>query len=706
MNLRHTPLAAALLAVFSAPIIVPQAAYAQTQQTESVLPEVQVREEGSDETYAPGLSTVGGKTPTAIRDLPQSVTVINRAVLDAQNATTLTEALRNVPGITLGAGEGGNIGDNISIRGYSSRTDLFLDGMRDRAQYARETFFLDSVEVLKGPSSMLFGRGSTGGVINQVSKQAGLRDFAEVGGSIGTDSYYRGTLDINRTLSDTSAIRVNALAHTNESTRDVVDSTRYGLAGSLRFGIGTPTEVTLSAVSQRRDDIPDYGFPINTTGASKQNPARPIKQDMDNFYGFTNDKFDQDVDIANLRIEHKFSPALTLRNQTQYAIADTVANPTVNTVSGANLTRTRRARDITDESLSNQTDLIAKFDTGTVKHTLITGLELARDKYENSTFRQIGPTQSQANPVYGPFPNTSARTNLTDDDNTADTVGVYVNDTLELTKQWKLVAGLRWDRFEFDGIHVADGVASKLSQNDTMVSQRLGVLYQPTETQSYYISYGTSFNPSAEAVTLSEDNQGVDPEENTSYELGAKWDLYGGRLSLNTAVFRVEKDNARSRNEFDEVVASGKTRVDGFELSAAGRIGKNLEIFGGYSYLDGEIVNLDETAGGLQISRDGNVLPNTPKHAASLWTNYRLGGGWEVGGGAVYSAERITNNANTAVVPSYTRYDATVAYVTKKYDVRLNVLNLSDKEYFEVASGSRATPATGRMFVASMNYRF
>ncbi|MGV3743536.1 MAG: TonB-dependent receptor [Burkholderiaceae bacterium] len=703
MNLRHTPLAAALLAVFSAPVIAPQAAFAQTQQTENVLPEVQVTEEAT-ETYAPGLSTVGGRVPTAVRDIPQSVTVINRAVLDAQNATTLTDALRNVPGITLGAGEGGVIGDNINIRGFSSRTDLFLDGMRDRAQYARETFFMESVEVLKGPSSMLFGRGSTGGVINQVSKQANLREFTEVGGSIGTDSYYRTTIDMNRPLSETSAFRINALAHTNDSTRDVAESERFGVAPSLRFGIGTPTEVTISSVHQRRKDIPDYGFPFNA-GGTKENPARPIKQDRDNFYGFTDDKFDQDVDIATLRIEHKFSPNLSLRNQTQYSTARIDASPTTVTAAGV---RNRREREIKDESITNQTDVIAKFDTGSVKHTLISGIEIARDNYENQGYDWTGePNQDLSNPVYGPLGPVGTRTKTTFTDNRADTVGVYVNDTLELTKQWKLVGGLRWDRFEFDGkATTAAGVVTNSSQTDKMVSQRLGLLYQPTETQSYYVSYGTSFNPSAETVTLNADNDGVDPEKNRSVELGAKWDLMNGGLILNSSIFRVEKRNARSRNEFDEVIATGKTRVDGFELSAAGRITKNLEIFGGYTYLDGKIVNLDETAGGVQVSRDGNVLPNTPEHSATLWTNYRLGGGWEIGGGAVYASERLLNNANTSITSGYTRYDASIAYLTKQYDLRLNLQNLTDKEYFDVASGGRATPATGRTIIASVNYRF
>lgn len=704
MNRRLTPLATALLAAFAAPIAFPSAASAQVK-AETTLPEIQVHDSADNGDYATGVTSIG-KTPTPIRDIPQSVTVINRAVLDAQGATTLTEALRNVPGITLGAGEGGVIGDNINIRGYSARTDLFLDGMRDRAQYARETFFLESVEVLKGPSSMLFGRGSTGGVINQVSKEANLRELTEVGFGVGSDSTYRATADINRPLSDTSAFRISAVAHTNESTRDVIESTRYGIAPTLRFGIGTPTEVSISTVHQRRDEIPDYGFPF-AAGGVNGNPAQPVDQDRDNFYGYTDDKFDQDVDVATLRVTHKFSPNLTLRNQTQYSTARIHAMPT--TISAAGV-RNRREREIDDRSLSNQTDLIAKFDTGTLKHTLMTGVELGREEYENQGYDWTGETnQNLSAPVYGPMPAAATRARSTFTDNSADTFAVYINDTLELNKQWKLVGGLRWDRFSFDGssLNNTSSVVTTSEQTNKMLSHRLGVIYQPSETQSYYVSYGTSFNPSTEAITLSTANQNVDPEENRSLEIGGKWDLMDGALGLSGSLFRVEKSNART---FDTVLStttlSGETRVNGFEIGATGRITKNWQVFGGYTWLDGEIVSLTESRNNVQTVQDGNVLPNTPKHSASLWSTYQLGNGWEVGGGAVYSAARFGNNANSARIPGYTRYDATVAYLTKKYDVRLNLMNLTDKEYFATASGGRATPANGRTLMATLTYRF
>lgn len=701
MNRHLQPMAAALLAVFSAPLACAQTAASASSPT--ALPEVTVRDNAASNDYAPAVSSIG-KTPAALRDIPQTVTVINRAVLESQGAATLTDALRNVPGITLGAGEGGVIGDNINIRGYSARTDLFIDGMRDRGQYARDTFFLEAVEVLKGPSSMLFGRGSTGGVVNQVSKQPGLKPITEVGISAGTDSTFRTTADLNRPLSETSAFRVSAVAHTNESTRDVTESKRVGVAPSLRFGIGTPTEITISSVHQRRDDTPDYGFPF-ATGGTKANPARPVNQPHDRFYGYTDDRFDQDTDLVTARIEHKISPALTLRNQTQYSTARIDAAPTTISAAGA---RNRREREIDDRSVSNQTDLIARLQTGSVKHTLVTGVELGRDYYENQRYDWTGESsQNLDNPVYGPMPASAVRSKIDFTDNTADTFAVYANDTLELSKQWKLIGGLRWDRYAFDGTTLNDvtGAVTTMSQTDKMLSTRLGLIYQPNDAHSYYLSYGTSFNPSAETMTLTAANLNIKPEKNRSIEVGGKWDVLKG-LSLNAALFRVEKTNARSRDAFNNVVGTGETRVSGAEFGVAGQLAKNWQIFGGYTYLDGKIVDLIEFSSNTRSDRSGNILPNTPKHSATLWSTYRIGKSWEVGGGAVYSSERLVNNANTAIIDGYTRFDATVAYLTKQYDLRLNLQNLTDKQYFDVASGGRATPATGRTVLATLTYRF
>jgi catecholate siderophore receptor len=705
MHSRIHPLRAAILLALGVPATHAVAQdYLGNPPTE--LGDIEVRASKRDVyTNVTGAGGKGGLVE--LRDVPQSVTVINRVVMDSQAAVTLKDALRNVPGITLSSGEGGNIGDNINIRGYSARTDLFLDGFRDRGHYARETFFLEAVEVLKGPSSMLFGRGSTGGVINQVSKQAELRDFTNITAAAGTDDYYRTTLDFNQQLSSGAALRIAALGHKEDATRDIVEGERYGVAPSLRIGIGSDTQLSFSGIHQRAEDVPDYGLPFTPDGTA-ETPARPVDVDMNQFYGFTDDFFDQDVDAANLRIEHKFSEALSVRNLTQYSSMYTHAAPTVFPgVTDTTTGRDRRERKQEDESYYNQTDLVAKFETGGLNHTLVTGFEAGRDNFDRQAYDWTGePTQDLANPVYGPMPDTVVRTlAATRSDNSAETLALYVNETLELTKAWKLVAGVRRDEYQASAktIDNATGEVTEVERTDRMTSVRGGVLFQPARSQSYYLSYGTSFNPSAETLTISAANATLEPEENRSFEAGAKWELAEGKLAITTALFRVEKTNARSIDPLTGLTRlDGNTRVDGLELSASGQLLPNWQIFAGYTWLDGEILELTETAG----VRDGNELPNTPEHSASLWTVYGFGDGFEVGGGVVTAGKRYLNTANSALVDSYTRFDATLGYRFENYDLRLNLLNLTDEEYFESASSARATPAKGRSAIASLNYSF
>lgn len=673
--------------------------FALAQQAPQRLPEVQVRGEALSDDYAAGVATVGARTPTPVRDIPQVVNVVPRAVIDAQQANTLTDALRYVPGITLSAGEGGAIGDNINLRGQSARTDVFLDGFRDRGQYTRDTFFLESVEVLKGPSSLFFGRGSTGGVINQVSKAPGLRAHNEVGLTVGTEDYYRATADINRPFSDTGAFRIAAMAHTNHSTRDVVEAERYGVAPSLRFGIGTPTTFTLSSVHLRSEEVPDLGI-STAPGGTKANPAKPFDVDHDNFYGFTDDYFDQDVDAVTARIEHRFSPNLTLRNQTQYS--STRIDTRATNFNRNTLERSLRAREVDDTAIYNQTDLIANFNTGGIKHTLVAGVEIGRDEYErtsmtpNNTGVIIGDIN---NPDYGKLPAGFVQTPGPTTSVDATTVAAYLNDRIELNKRWKVVGGLRYDRFRAE--QKVEGTPGKLDSKDEMLSGRAGVVWQPTPTQSYYVSYGTSFNPSAEAITLSAANEDVDPEKNRSYEVGAKWDVLNGNLSLTAAVFRIEKTDARTEDPITgDIVLTGKSRTDGVEVGVAGRILPDWQVYGGYTYLDGEVRDDGDAA------LVGNTLLNTPEHNFTLWTTYRLTPEWELGGGLVRVSERLLNNENTAKVDGYTRYDLTLAYHQRDYDIRLNILNLTDEEYFEAASANRAVPAQGRTALVTATYRF
>lgn len=717
-NLRVRPLHAALIASLALPMTsLAQSATPDTPQDANpakTLGAVHVTGSVLGNSYDTDSSTIGAKTPSALRDIPQSVVVINRSLLDAQGATSFQDALRNVPGITITAAEGGTIGDNINLRGFSARTDIYLDGFRDRGQYYRDTFDLDAIEVLKGPSSMLFGRGSTGGVINQVSKLPQLTPSAQISTTVGSDDHYRVSGDFDTPFSATSAGRLNVFAQDIHSTRDVVSQRDGGIAPSLRFGIGTPTEITLSALLQRSNDAPDYGLPpVN---------GRPANVNHDNYYGFTDDRTLQTVGVFSARIDHRFNEDWSLRSQLQYShyhidARETAPNAVV-TNTGVTLNKAlgnptdlplqdllvqyaSHDRVISDRSFDSQTDLQGSFDTGSVHHTLIAGLELGHDNYDNQGYTRNGlPLVSLLDPPLEAQPANVTRTVGNHALGSADTEAVYANDTLRFNDQWQFVAGLRRDRFAADLTNTISAPAS-VSQTVYYTSVRSGLIYQPSEEQSYYVSYGTSFDPSLETLTVTNGTQNLAPETNRSYELGGKWDLAQDRLLLTAAAFQVTQDNTRTETSSGEYELDGNVRVRGVELGATGRVTEHWQLFSGYTHLNPEIIKaLDGT--------QGNILANTPRNSATAWTTYTFAQHWELGGGTTYQSLRYAANTDLVSVGGYTRWDGTVAYHQPHYDIRFNLLNAFNRKYFVgviQSDGGRSLPGAGRTELLTVTYK-
>ena len=738
--LNHTPLATALALAFAIPFATPALAQSAPQGASQpaaasapanaqnsaqntapaaegqTLPTIGVQAQAAQQDFQADRATVGAKTPTALRDIPQTVTVINRDLLQSQGATSFTDALRNAPGVTIGAAEGGQIGNNINLRGFTAQNDIYLDGFRDRNQYYRDTFDLESLEVLYGPSSMLFGRGSTGGVINQVSKKANLTDSAEVSGMIGTDDRYRSTVDVNHKLTDTSAIRLNAFGQSLGSTRDVMKNKDFGVAPELRFGIGTPTEITLSALIQRNNDMPDYGIQALN--------GRPAPVPKNTFYGLTSDRTIQDVQIFNAAIKHKFSSDLTLTNQTQISHSMTDARETApqavltgplsssTALTNGNFTTLPPSqlfirlqshdRVIENHAIYNDTMLEYKFDTGPIKHDLIAGVEVGHDSYTNQAYtRNNLPIVPMLNPPIMGTPSNVTTTVGNYADSSSNEIAAYLNDTITLTPHWKLIGGVRWDRFSAE-IRNTISAPAYASQTNYFTSVRAGVIYQPTDWQSYYVSYGTSFNPSLETLTVTNLTQTLAPESTKSYEVGGKWDLFGGNISLNSALFRQEMDNARTQVSPTEYQLAGDIRVDGFQAGVTGHITEKWQVFGGYTYMDATIL---KAADGTQ----GHTPANTPRNTLTFWTTYAITPHWEIGGGPIYMSPRYASNTNYVKVPGYTRWDATAAYHAKKYDVRVNLLNLTNKYYYDAlipSDGGRSVPGIGRTLLATFDYRF
>ncbi|WP_343655449.1 TonB-dependent siderophore receptor [Paraburkholderia caribensis] len=743
--LRTTPLAAAVMAVFATPLYAqtttpatPAVQLAQASSSASpasqpsasqpsdsnTLPAVKVTGQTDNATdFQPDKSSVGAKVPTALRDIPQAVTVIPKAVLQSQAANSFSDALRNVPGITIGAAEGGQIGNNINLRGFSARTDIYLDGFRDRGQYYRDTFNLESIDVLYGPSSLYFGRGSTGGVINQVSKEPTLKKRADVSVQAGTHDRYRTTVDLDTPITDTSAFRINAFGQSLGSSRDVMKNKDYGVAPEVKFGIGTPTEITLSALIQHNRDQPDYGIPpLN---------GHPAPVNRGTFYGYTDDRTIQDVQTFSARIKHRFNDDVTVRNQTQFSHYSTEARATnaASVLTGPLSTSTAlsngnfttidpsklfvklqgKDRNINDHSVYNSTDVEWKFNTGPVKHDLLAGVDLSHETYSNQSFTATSPGMTSntigvvplINPPYTPRPANvkEVATNLAE--SSANGVGLYLNDTISLGEHWKVVGGVRWDRYEAS-IKNTINLPRYATQTNYFTSVRGGIIYQPADWQSYYVSYGTSFDPSLEALTLTNGQQNLPPEHNKSYEVGAKLDLLGGGLSVTQSLFNIEKTNARTANPDGSYTLDGDIRVRGYQFGLAGHITDKWQVFGGYTYMDGTILQAFD---GTQ----GKTPANTPRNTLTLWTTYLFTPHWEIGGGPTYMSSRYAANNNLVQVGGYTRWDAMAAYHAKRYDVQINVLNLTDKNYYDAlipSDGGRAVPGYGRTFLATLNYRF
>lgn len=696
-------------------------------------------------------------------DTPRSVTVIPQQVIKDTNALNLQDALRTVPGITFGAGEGGNPqGDRPFIRGFDAQGDTYLDGVRDTGAQTREIFAIESVEVAKGPNSAIGGRGAAGGTINLVSKRAHLGNSLDGAWTWGSDQTQRYTFDGNYQFSDSVAGRLNLMTHeSNVAGRDKVNYDRWGIAPSLAFGLGTPTRVNLDYYHLESDDLPDSGIPytVPAGGTGNRTSAHPSKPyaggDHDNFYGLTGRDFRKSrVDIATFAIEHDLTDALTIKNTLRHgnSMQDyilTQPDDSKGNVNNGSVWRRANTRVGNTATTTNQTDLFGEFYVGGLKNSFSTGIELSREESKRSTYdvdtNTRGATATTCNPgligansgynctsLSNPNPddpwNGSIARNYAGTDTKSNTRALYVFDTLELTPQWLVNMGLRYDHFDtqyrgYDasGTTVVNkqGVASKGSDTSEFITGQLGVVWKPADNGSIYVSYATSATPPG--ASLGEGMEGnplgnttdrsgnllssdMEPEETTNYEIGTKWDLLDERLALTAALFRTEKENARVQVGTTTYENVGETRVQGIELSASGKITEKWQVFAGYTYMQARQID----GGALGKANDGNQLPNTPNNSASLWTTYQVTPKFTIGGGAFYVDDVYGNVANTTMVDSYVRYDAMAAYkLTKNIDLQLNVQNLTNEVYYDKAFSTHfANQAAGRTALLTTSVHF
>jgi catecholate siderophore receptor len=701
------------------------------------------------------------RLPTALKDTPQTINVVPEKVIQDQALISMEDALRTVPGITFSAGEGGQQGDSPIIRGFAARGDIFRDGIRDPGWYTRDLFNADRVEVYKGPSAFAFGRGSTGGAINTVSKLPTGASFVDGIVSGTSEGGYRALIDASGKKDNISG-RISAMYQDVPTPdRDNVSVKRWGVAPSVKVDMGLQTRAIFSYIYQGEESIPDYGIPYlpqpsydTKTGALKSGgyfgngqATTPVPIPRSNWFGVVGgplaDVVKTETHILTAKFEHDIAPDLKFSNATRYISNDRFARVTAPRGLGdANSTlvvpqpssgpaiaapppgypvnlmtigRQHFQTETDNSMLINQTDLTGKFNTGPLQHTFATGLEVARETRDQR--RATGMGSNLCDPV-----NIQCRTSVfnpvdtsfggvftgwgTPNHTTSTNFAAYAFDQVKFNEFFELLGSIRFDRFSTD---YDSGTPPVLSRTDNMVSWRVGGVFHPTTNTSIYAAHGVSFNPSAEFQTLSTAgnnaaNSNLAPEKNTTTEVGAKADILGGRLSLTGAVFRTEKTNMRV--PIDPVlntalVLDGIARVQGVELGAAGKITDQWSVFAGYSYLDSEIIKTTD------LSQLGRQLPNTPRNNFTLWTTYDVTPEWTVGGGVTYASDAYVNTTNTAYVPDYWKVDLMTSYkVTKNSTLQLNIYNLTDAKYFAQYYQGHAVPASGRWAMLSYRVHF
>jgi catecholate siderophore receptor len=659
------------------------------------------------------VTSVSPRYTEPIRDVPQTISIIPKHVIEQQAATSLTDVLRNVPGLTITAGEGGApAGDNLTLRGNSARNDIFVDGVRDLSAQSRDPFNLEQVEVTKGPTSAITGRGSAGGAINLISKSPSLNRIIGGSLSLGNADTKRATIDVNTSLArlglgERTGFRLNGLIHDSGiAGRDVVANQRWGLAPSLSFGLGTPTRLTLSYYKLKQDNISDYGIPWvpatnNALAAYRDKPA-PVPRET--FYGFRDrDHENLNQDSGTVRIEHDFSDSLQLRNQFRIADSgrDSMASPPRFASNDSTaINREMRSWIAHDRIVDNQTDLRASGDFLGIRHSLVAGAAFTRES--NTRINRTAPNSPTT--LLNPNPDDIYPGVITVSpfmgDIAANTQSVWAFDTLKFGEHWEAVGGLRWERFDVNGVSTAP---APVEQNVNYASVRAGLIYKPVESGSIYASYGNSVSPSLEGLSYNTSNTSIPPEKTYTTEIGTKWEIAGTRLLLSGALFQVKKDNARTPallpTDPPQVLA-GRQVSQGVELSASGAITRKLRVLASYTLIDARIRSSNTPA------EIGRKFQNTPRNSASIWATYTARR-FTLGVGPRFMGKRYGNNTNTRFVDSYATVDAMASYeVNRHLDLRFNISNLNNEYYFERLGGGHLIPGPSRYALVTTSFRF
>jgi len=745
-SFRLTPLMSCLVAA---------SAFAQpspatdTPANEKLMPAVRAkaRVEPSGKDALKADTTSIGKGKQELRDVPQSITVVTEKLIDDRQLDTLKEALKNTSGVSFQAAEGGE--EDIRLRGFSlqSTGDIFIDGMRDPAFYERDSFNWDRLEVLRGSASMLFGRGSTGGAVNQVTKLPFAMTQHEVAVTVGSAGYVRGAGDFNIATGPDSALRINVMGHGADNHGAKID--KRGIAPTVRWGIGGRNEFIAGAYYLQSDNNIHYGLPWLSPGPSGSgNFLWPT--DPKNMYMMGSDRNHSGTTQAHAAHIHRFNPSNELRTAVRVAEyrrdqrasavrfaptsaqpggqpvhADTFSDATVLQRSGGAGTQLKV---MNMDTLYVQSDYSGKHRWLGREHSLHAGVDAAHEEFENFGLAPDSPVLTKPRTTVGrPADGASVDENLRRLIRTrsfdAKAVGIYLQDLVQIAPNWKALAGVRWDRFEGTyRNHLGTGgtnpctampPATQLSRTDSLFSHRFGVLFQPTPLQSYHLSYGTSFNTSGDTYQYDIGSAKADPESSRNIELGAKLDSEDGKLSVRAAVFHSTKYNERNRDDTSvnvnscNYVLSGQRHAAGIELDLAGRITPQWEVFGTYSFIPS--AKVDRSTGAPGTEAQGSRPGLTPRHTGTLWTTYQLTPQWRIGGGLnARSADRPVglNPASPIVAPRFITGDLMAEYKLGDLSYKAHLTNVTNKHYADYLYRGHYVQGRPRTLQVTLAYKF
>lgn len=687
-------------------------------------------------------SSANTKLTEPLLDTPRTVTTISKEVMQDKQVTSIRELARQTPGVTLGTGEGGNaFGDVLFIRGFRATSDSYIDGIRDPSVSIRENFMTEQVEIIKGPSATISGRGTTGGAVNIVTKKPQDENFGNVATTVGTDGTRRVAVDVNQAIDPALSVRANGMwQEADIAGRDEVFDNRWGGALAVAWKPTTAFKLVADYYHLDLDQMPDWGVPWDSIN---RRPFTESGVKRDTFYGVTDRDFQEgQQDVATLTGEVKLTPETILSSKLRFGktefgyVVSAPERPVITNLDPSlwTVTSAAKSRFQTNEILANQTDIKTEINTGVIRHTVVAGIEISEEKVSRDTFRGLDTESFVVGNIPGCSvnlfnPNTagcwdSATDRLVRANNPTlvdvATKSAYVLDTVKLFPDLIATGGIRIDDYEIDLLsrNATTGATTELSRHDTMFNWNAGITYKPAPNGSIYFAVGTSTNPVGQELDAGGDDYGgftarsqtLSPERNTSYELGTKWELFDRKMLVTAALFQTTKENAR------EVLGAGSTavlddtgayRIQGVELGVAGNVTSALSIYGGAVFMDSEIT---ESQRPTDLGEDFANIAHT---TFNLLAKYKLTDQITVGGQAAYAGEIqggtfAATNGNT--LPDHWRFDALAEYeLSKNVDLQMNIVNITDELYYDAFYRSGAPyvyVAPGRSGYLTVKFKY